>query len=537
MVYLLSQILDRSAQRYPDHEAFRCEGVGLTYAELLQRANGLAQWLVAAGVERGDRVGIYLNKCLESAIAVYGIWKAGAAYVPLDPNAPTERTAYAMNHCGIRCLITQKGRRLRIPDLLAATPNLSCIVGLPDSFELAKPLIRCDWANLPVVDDAPTVRTIEQDLAYMMYTSGSTGTPKGIMHTHRSGLNYARMAADTYGLTHEDRLGNHSPLHFDMSTFDYFSGPLVGATTVIIPAAYTKLPASLSQLVQDERMTIWYSVPFALIQLLLRGVLEARDLNALRWVLFGGEPYPAKYMYGLMEKLPQARFSNVYGPAEINQCSYYHVPPLADGEPMPDQVAPIGKIWANAEEIVVDDDDRPVSVGEIGELLVRTPTMMQGYWRQPALNERCFYRTEIANQTAVFYRTGDLVQEIDGNYHFVGRKDRQVKIRGYRIELDEIEAALVAHEQVEEAAAYSVPSEVGSVRVEAAVILKSEVTLAKEDLMAFVADRLPSYAMPQQLEIVSVFPRTGTGKIDRRLLQKRAVDSYRVAISEAYSVQ
>ena len=519
MVYLLSQILDRSAQRYPDHEAFRCEGVGLTYAELLQRANGLAQWLVAAGVERGDRVGIYLNKCLESAIAVYGIWKAGAAYVPLDPNAPSERTAYTMNHCGIRCLITQKGRRLRIPDLLAATPNLSCIVGLPDSFELAKPLIRCDWANLPVVDDAPTVRTIEQDLAYMMYTSGSTGTPKGIMHTHRSGLNYARMAADTYGLTHEDRLGNHSPLHFDMSTFDYFSGPLVGATTVIIPAAYTKLPASLSQLVQDERMTIWYSVPFALIQLLLRGVLEARDLNALRWVLFGGEPYPAKYMYGLMEKLPQARFSNVYGPAEINQCSYYHVPPLAKGECIPDAVAPIGKIWPNAEERVVDDDDQLVVAGEVGELLVRTPTMMQGYWQRPDLNEKAFYRTEVANQVAVFYRTGDLVQEIDGNYQFVGRKDRQVKTRGYRVELDEVEAALVAHSLVEEAAVYMVPAEAGSHQVAAAVIVKEGTPPGEADLLRFVAGKLPAYAVPQRLEVVDAFPRTGTGKIDRRALQ------------------
>ncbi|MEL6354804.1 MAG: amino acid adenylation domain-containing protein [Cyanobacteria bacterium J06627_28] len=523
MMYLLSQILDRSAARYPEHEAFRCEGVGLTYTEMLQRANGLAQWLVAHGVKRGDRVGIYLSKCLESAIAVYGIWKAGAAYVPLDPNAPTERTAYAINHCGIRCLITQQGRRSRIPDLLKAAPNLISIVGLPASFEINQSLARCDWGDLPISDVAPAVRLMEQDLAYIMYTSGSTGTPKGIMHTHRSGLNYARMAADTYGLTHEDRLGNHSPLHFDMSTLDYFSGPLVGATTVIIPAAYTKLPASLSQLVQDEKMTIWYSVPFALIQLLLRGALEEtgekRNLSSLRWVLFGGEPYPAKYMYGLMEKLPNARFSNVYGPAEINQCSYYHVPPLAEDEPVPDAVAPIGKIWPNAEERVVDEHDQPVKTGEIGELLVRTPTMMQGYWQRPDLNEQAFYRTEIANQTAVFYRTGDLVQAVDGNYQFVGRKDRQVKARGYRIELDEVEAALVAHAQVEEAAAYTMPAEAGSHQVAAAVILKWGESVNESDLLRFAAEKLPAYAVPQRLEIATAFPRTGTGKIDRRALQ------------------
>ncbi|MBE9066940.1 amino acid adenylation domain-containing protein [Leptolyngbya cf. ectocarpi LEGE 11479] len=521
MIYLLSQILDRSAEQFPDHEAFRCDGESLTYGELLRRANGLAHTLISMGVKRGDRVGIYLSKSLESAVAIYGVWKAGAAYVPLDPGAPVARTAYAINHCGIRHLITQKSKRMRIPDLLAASPNLGCVIGLPESFDLERSMDRCDWPDISPSDASPNVRVMEQDLAYIMYTSGSTGTPKGIMHTHRSGLNYARMAAHTYGLTHADRLGNHSPLHFDMSTLDYFSGPLVGATTVIIPEAYTKMPASLSQLAQDEALTIWYSVPFALIQLLLRGVLEERDLNSLRWVLFGGEPYPAKYMYGLMERLPKARFSNVYGPAEINQCSYYHVPPLADGQTIPEDVAPIGQIWANAEEIVVDDQDNPVSSGDVGELLVRTPTMMEGYWQRPDLNESAFYKAEVANQTAVFYRTGDLVQQQpDGNYQFVGRKDRQIKTRGYRVELDEVEAALVGHPQVEEAAAYGVPVEAGGHQVEAAVILKAGVS--EGDLLRYVGERLPAYAVPRGVAIALTFPRTGTGKIDRRALQQQA---------------
>ncbi|MFG6094640.1 amino acid adenylation domain-containing protein [Leptothoe sp. ISB3NOV94-8A] len=545
MIYLLSQILDHSAEQFSEREAFRCDGESLTYGELLRRANGLAHKLVDLGVKRGDRVGIYLHKSLESAISIYGIWKAGAAYVPLDPSAPVARTAYAINHCGIRHLITQKSKRMRMPDLLDTLVGeahgvgmhgsrahgirarsgapLQYIIGLPETFALEQAVDHCDWSDILPSDTPPSVLTMEQDLAYIMYTSGSTGTPKGIMHTHRSGLNYARMAAHTYGLTHEDRLGNHSSLHFDMSTLDYFSGPLVGATTVIIPEAYMKMPASLSQLAQDEALTIWYSVPFALIQLLLRGVLEERDLSSLRWVLFGGEPYPAKYMYGLMERLPQARFSNVYGPAEINQCSYYHVPPLSEGQAMPDEVAPIGQIWANAEEIVVDDMDNPVMSGDVGELLVRTPTMMMGYWQRPDLNKSAFYRTEIAHQTAVFYRTGDLVQQLpDGNYQFVGRKDRQIKTRGYRIELDEVEAVLVGHPDVEEAAAYAVSAEAGSYQVEAVVILKAEATLSDGELLNYVGERLPGYAVPRRIAIATAFPRTGTGKIDRRALQQQA---------------
>lgn len=521
MLYLLSHILDSSAKQFPDRDAFRCDGESLTYRELWERANGLAHALISAGVNRGDRVGIYLSKSLESAIAIYGIWRAGAAYVPLDPSAPVARTAYVINHCGIRHLITQKSKRMRLSDLLDAAP-LRYIIGLPETFVLDHGVNHCDWSDILPSDTPPAVHSMEQDLAYIMYTSGSTGTPKGIMHTHRSGLNYARMAAHTYGLTHEDRLGNHSPLHFDMSTLDYFSGPLVGATTVIISEAYMKVPASLSQLAQDEALTIWYSVPFALIQLLLRGVLEERDLGSLRWVLFGGEPYPAKYMYGLMEHLPQARFSNVYGPAEINQCSYYHVPPLTKGQKSPAEVAPIGKIWANAEELVLDDQDIPVVAGGVGELLVRTPTMMAGYWQRPDLNENAFYQTEIANQTAVFYRTGDLVQQLsDGNYQFVGRKDRQIKTRGYRIELDEVEAALVGHPYVEEAAAYAVAVD-GSHQVETAVILKPGTVLNEGDLLNYLGDRLPAYAVPRRVAIATTFPRTGTGKIDRRALQQQA---------------
>ena len=524
MIYLLSRILERSVEQFPDHEAFRCEGVALTYSDLTRQANGLAHWLVEQGVQRGDRVGIYLSKSLKSAVAIYGIWKAGAAYVPLDPGAPLSRLAYVINHCGTLHLITQKSKRSRLPALLEAAPDLHWVVGLPDSVTLSPNITRCDWDALRESDTAPEVRLVDNDLAYIMYTSGSTGTPKGIMHTHHSGLSYAQLAAYTYGLCQGDRLGNHSPLHFDISTLGYFAGPLVGATTVLIPEAYTKVPASLSQLMQDEALTIWYSVPFALTQLWLHGVLSERDLSSLRWVLFAGEPFPAKYLYTLMEQLPQARFSNVYGPAEVNQCTYYHVPPLAAGEPVPEDPSPIGQLWANSEGRVVDADDRPVAPGEVGELLVRTPTMMAGYWQRPDLNDRAFYRCQVANQTAVFYRTGDLVQQrADGQYRFIGRKDRQIKTRGYRVELDEVEAALVAHSQVEEAATYAVSQDAGSYQIEAAVILKPDVSLTEADLKRYLGDRLPAYAIPQHIAIAPTFPRTSTDKIDRRALQQQSL--------------
>lgn len=526
MTYLLSHLLDNAAERSPEKEAFRCEGDRLTYGELLLRANGLAQWLVAHGVKRGDRVGIYLSKSLESAVSIYGIWKAGAAYVPLDPGAPTARIAYSLNHCGITHLITHRSKRKQLSAILKDAPQIKWIVGLPESVDLkadiAANITRCDWADLPKSETAPAVTLVAQDLAYIMYTSGSTGTPKGMMHTHYSGLSYARLVTDTYGLRASDRIGNHSPLHFDISTLGFFAGPLVGATTVIIPAAYTKLPASLSQLMQDEALSIWYSVPFALTQLLLRGVLSERDLSTLRWVLFAGEPFPSKHLYELMDYLPGARFSNIYGPAEVNQCTYYHIPRLAKGAAVPTEIPPIGQIWGNSEALVVDDADQPVATGEVGELLVRSATMMSGYWQRPDLTAKAFYHTQVAGQSAVFYRTGDLVQQVEGQYRFLGRKDRQIKTRGYRVELDGVEAVLVACSEIEEAATYAVPQKDGSHQIEAAVILQAGSELGESDIMRYASERLPAYAIPQKVAIMPTFPRTGTGKINRLALQSAA---------------
>jgi amino acid adenylation domain-containing protein len=521
LIYLLPHIIQQSAERYPDHEAVRFNGQGLSYAELDRRTDNLAHLLVDNQVKPHDRVGIFLNKSLESAVAIYGSMKAGAAYVPLDPMAPVSRLKLVVEDCGIRHLVTHELKTAAVRLLLEACPRLECVVGLA-AHEF--PAVRfISWDTVNALSEAPpSLRLVESDLAYIMYTSGSTGRPKGMMHTHHSGLSYARMAAHVYGVHADDRLSNHSPLHFDMSTFDYFSGPLRGATTVVIPEAYTKFPANMSKLVEDERLTIWYSVPFALIQMLLYGALETRDWSHLRWVLFGGEPFPPKHLNALMRHLPHARFSNVYGPAEVNQCTYYHVPPLSEGH---DEQVPIGNIWDNAEGLIVDESDQPVPDGEVGELLVRTPTMMRGYWGRPDMTARSLYRRMSAEHCEeVFYRTGDLVQRLpSGDLRFLGRKDRQIKTRGYRVELDEVEMALSRHPQVDENAVYALPLAEGSTTIEAAVILKPAATTTPLELKTHLAVHLPPYAVPRTVHVLADFPRTASGKIDRRALMQAAM--------------
>lgn len=520
MNFLLSQSIDNAADRAPEQDAVRCSGASLTYAELARRSNGLGRILTDHGLRRGDRVGIFMNKSVDSAVAIHGIMKAGGAYVPLDPFAPASRIAFVIRDCGIRHLITTD---LKLDQSLLLDEDLgelACLIG-----SAPRNRFRCvNWSEVGAAahSSPPDVQLTEQDLAYILYTSGSTGTPKGIMHTHRSGLSFAVWAAETYALTAEDRVSNHAPLHFDLSTFDFFASAQAGATIVIVPEAIAKLPADLGRLIAREKLTVWYSVPFALMQLLERGNLQGLDLSALRWILFAGEVFPTKHLRKLLDTLGHVRFSNLFGPTETNVCTYYHVPAVL---PASEEPIPIGRPCSNVESLIVDEDALPVARGESGELLIRGGVVMCGYWGKPDLNQRGFYRRKVfgGNYEDVFYRTGDLVEELpDGNLKYLGRKDRQIKTRGYRVELDEVEAALLSLPAVDEAAAFTVPDGQGSHVIEAAVTTKEGLVLTPDAVMNHVAGQLPHYAVPAKVRVMNEFPRTSTGKINRRELEAGA---------------
>ena len=287
MINTLTDIVKYSAQRYPEQAAYTDGKNEVSYSQLESKTSQLASRLLEYGLKPQDRVGIYMPRSLESAIAVYGIMKAGGVFVPLDPLAPASRTAYLIRDCGITLLVTVENQRKKISRVLEQHDSLlEAIVGIDQD-------LGCQYVSWDTIYEQPINKTElpfvdPDDLAYIMYTSGSTGTPKGIMHTHKSGLNYAKLSAALYQLHHRDRVASHAPLHFDISTFSYFTAPLAGATTLIIPEAFTKVPASLSSLLESEKVTIWYSVPLALIQMLTNGLLEQRELSSIRWVLFRG---------------------------------------------------------------------------------------------------------------------------------------------------------------------------------------------------------------------------------------------------------
>ncbi|MEO1575208.1 MAG: AMP-binding protein, partial [Pseudomonadota bacterium] len=331
---------------------------------------------------------------------------------------------------------------------------------------------------------------------------------------------FATWAAAEYGLRADDRLSNHAPLHFDLSIFDYFAGIVAGAATVIIPEDYARLPASYAQLINDAHISVLFTVPYALIQLLLRGAIERFGFAQLRWVIFGGEPFAPSHLCALMARWPHVAFDNMYGPAEVNGVTHFTVSETHD----PSTPVPIGHMANTAVGRVVNTSGDDLPDGEAGELLVASPTMMRGYWRQNELTACAFVEYDDADgEKQRFYRTGDVVRrDPDGCLHFIGRADRQVKVRGYRVELDDMELALTRHDAVEEGAAYAIKDDEGVTLVCAEVTLRDGETLSESELASYVKQHVPWYAAPTHLDITKQFPRTTSGKIDRRKLAELA---------------
>jgi acyl-coenzyme A synthetase/AMP-(fatty) acid ligase len=296
--------------------------------------------------------------------------------------------------------------------------------------------------------------------------------------------------------------------------------PAIGATNVVVREPYQMLPASLAGLAAAEQISVWYSVPYLLAQLLTRGNLDSHDLTHLRWVLFGGEAVSPQMLASLMAKIPRARFSNVYGPAEVNACTVFHLP----GPPPADAIIPIGRPVADTQVLLLDvespDFREPVSNGEVW---VRGTTMMAGYWQRPELNQLVI-ATDAAGQQ--WYRTGDLAHvNADDELVFTGRRDHQVKVRGHRVELEAIETALEDDPTIDHAVATVARRGDGhdvliAGVVWAGVIPAEAFPLKQAEALQRVAERLPSYAIPVSLYPLPLpLPVTGSGKIDRRAVR------------------
>jgi amino acid adenylation domain-containing protein len=529
MAYLLQHLLTDSAARRPDTPAVAAGDRILTYDELDRLSNQVARALRAQGVAPGDRVGVLAPKSPASVVGVFGAVKAGACYVPLDPGAPARRLSAIMADSGIAVLLADAGRAsaaaamadgaARLRSVIVVGPHSGREDGGAAGAAPPGPAV-LPWEAVLAEPDGPVAAdaVIETDLAYILYTSGSTGTPKGVMISHRSSLTFVAWAAACAGLGEQDRVCSPAPLHFDLSVFDIFATCQVGACMVVVPEGTAMFPVRLAEWMAQERISVWYSVPSVLTMLVAYGNLAGFNLSRLRAVIFAGEVFPVKHLRGLMAALPHARYLNWYGPTETNVCTAFEVLAGAAGPPDP---VPIGTACANTDVFAVTGDGRRVSEpGEVGELYVRGPSLMQGYWGQPGKTEEVLVANPFQSayrETA--YRTGDLVTvDRDGNYLYLGRQDGMVKTRGYRVELGEVEAALYGHPAIREAVVLPIPDELLGSRLRAVISADGAGGLTREEILEHCRQRLPGYMVPDVVELCEALPRTSTGKVDRARL-------------------
>ena len=523
MVYLLHQLLSDSAAKYPDKEALAFKDQTITYAELEIEANKLAHSLSGLGVKKGERVGIHMNRSIGSIAGALGILKAGATYVPIDPMCPQSRLSYIINKCGIKFLLTSQEKLTNIERAFPENSPLESILimnGLDSgsrSFGSAKLI---DWREIQETasKDAPDTKTIDSDLAYILFTSGSTGNPKGVMISHLNSLTFVNSAHDFFRIKMDDRFSNICPLHFDMSVFDLFVAFKAGASVVIIPESTAIFPLQLAQYIAKNKISVWNSVPSALTMLANLTNLDKYDFSGMRLVLFAGEVFPIKYLRRLMEFIPEAKFYNLYGQTEANTSTYYLVEQIPSDDTA---VLPIGRSLPNFEVFALNEDGKKVSeAGDKGELYVRASSVALGYWDDVEKTQERFVKNPLKSDlNEIVYRTGDLVRlDSEGNYVFLGRKDHMIKSRGYRIEIGEIETILCNHPEIKNAVVIPIPDELIGNRISAFIVPLTPGKIEKEDILNHCSKHLPKYMIPEIIEFRDSLPATSSGKVDRKEL-------------------
>ncbi len=489
------ELIAAQSAAIPDATAVRYAGRSVSYAELNARASRLAHRLGESGVRAETVVGVCLDRGLDLVVALLAIWKAGGAYLPLDPGHPAERLAY---------MIADSGASVLIGGLDAAWPGTT----------LLRPDDQHPTGSAPAV--TPDVATHPDQLAYVIYTSGSTGMPKGVLAAHRGLVNRLAWMQQRYRLAPGERVLHKTPVTFDVSLWELLWPLTVGGCLVLAePGRHGDLDY-LAGLIDDQRINVAHFVPS-----LFHEFAEhewAAAMRDLRLVVCSGEALAGRDVARFYARHAAARVENLYGPTEASiDVSYW--PCERPGDAM---APPIGRPVANTRLYVLDRSLRPVPVGVPGELFIGGVAVARGYATQPGLTAGRFIPDPFAADGSRLYRTGDRTRwRADGQLIYLGRYDHQLKLRGFRIEPAEIESALTAHPDIATAVVMAAARvEVPDQRLVAYVTAHGQGNGLPPvgDLRDFLRRRIPEYMVPASFVELAALPRTASGKVDRAAL-------------------
>ena len=498
----VSNLMDRFNEVvdvHGDEIALKDSTVFYTYRDLKTVADRVGSSLLEMGVRRGDRVGVYMNRSLDTVVSILGVLSMGGAYVPLDPSHPDERNKYILEDSGCRVLIV-------------ADDHL-------EGFECVQiHELKNGYVSVFVGDSGTGMLEGIDDLAYLIYTSGTTGKPKGTLLGDTGVLNLADWMKDEWGVKNGDVVLQFATYSFDASVMDTFGALLNGATLYLLEDEARKDPGYFSEVIVREGVTIVPVLPTVFFNQLNHFVSE-ESFDQVRVLGVGGEALPFEMAKKFKNRFEGTRLFNLYGPTEITVVATAYEFMGTENEDDFGTV-PIGYDLSGISSVVVGDDGNVVTeVGSTGELLIGAVGISYGYLNNIEKTEEVFINGEAFGNASTLYRSGDIVKILsDGSYEFVDRKDLQVKIRGHRIEIGEIESKLMALDGIRDAVVVLDKSS------DELVGFYTSFDGELIDLFDVELD-LPSYMVPSRYESLDEVPMTPTGKVDRKYLASSLVGS------------
>ena len=520
MDFLISHLLHTRARCVPDKEALVCGDDRLSYAEVAGQVSGLTGGLREVGVNRGDRVGVWLQPSIPQVISFFGISQRGGVFVPIHHQLVPEQVVHIANDCGMKALIVDVDKLAMLNDVIQDFRNLELVILVGNGCSANSDFRLVTFAELCTSsrDEANDPVGTDRDLAAILYTSGSTGKPKGVMLSHANVVVGSSIVSDYLSITQTDRILAVLPFSFDVGLNQLMTAFQQGATVVLMNYVFAK--EIVRKLIQ-EQITGLAGVP-TLWNLLAqpKSNLHKQVVPHLRYVTNTGGAMPQKVLAVLRQVLPTTKVFLMYGLTEAFRSTY--LPP----EELDIRPTSMGKAIPNTEILVLNEQGTHCQVGEIGELVHRGPTVSMGYWGQPDLTARILrpnplVPSEIGSSELVCY-SGDLVKtDEEGFLYFIGRRDSMIKSAGYRISRTEIEQVLHHIEGVHEAAVIGIPDELLGQAIKAFVVGKNEGTIDPSALIAICREHLPGYMVPRTIEVLSALPKTPHGKIDYPFLQNK----------------
>lgn len=503
---------EAQVKKTPNAISLTFNGQSLTYQELNQRANQLAHYLIDQGIQPGELVAISMHRCFEMIVGFWGVLKAGAAYVPIDPAYPHERQSYMLQDSQARIILTQQSLVESLSTVESLSADSARVLCLDTDWETAIAAYPCHNPALPASSEQP---------AYVIYTSGSTGNPKGVKIPHRGVVNHSRAIVQAFELSPRDRVLQFSSISFDIIVEEVYPSLVTGASLVLRTEEISSSIRQFLGFVEAHHITV-LDLPTAFWHELVKGLslLKLTVPPSVRLVVVGGEK-ASRIAYAEWIKLVgnYPRWLNTYGPTETTVTATIYDPIAAHYHPDQGEI-PIGKPLANTEVYILDTALRPVAFGEVGELHLGGPGLAIEYHNRPDRTAEKFIANPFSDDpTARLYKTGDTVRYLpDGNLEFVGRIDFQVKIRGFRIELGEIETCLEQHSAIRQAIVLAREDVPGDKSLVAYVMPHPEQSFDAAEVRSYLKQKLPAYMVPAAFVEMEVFPLTPNGKVDRRAL-------------------